>query len=183
MAVIGALLLTIVMSTAVAAMTLVAAIERRSASAYSTTVRLRGAAEGAVALTGEELAAPDWTPALAGAGSAHWSVPATAFDTPALTARIRAEAMMGGGHGADTPVWQVFVQTPWEGVTGRTGAIAVVSWVADDWSESDGRAGEDSNGLILVRAVAKERETEAWAEALYSRGANGRLAIRHIRTW
>jgi hypothetical protein len=55
--------------------------------------------------------------------------------------------------------------------------------VADDWSELDGSPVDDSNGLILVRALAKEREAEAWAEVLYGRAPDGRLRVRHIRTW
>ena len=183
MAVVGALLLTLIMATAISAMTLVASIERRASRAYATAVRLRAAAEAAAVMTAEELAAADWPAALLGAGSAHWRVPAAEFDTAAFTARIRAEAMMGGAHGADTPVWQVFVQTPWAAVTGQPGHAAVVTWVADDWSDEDGRPADDSNGLVLVRALAKEREAEAWAEVLYGRAANGRLRVRHIRAW
>ena len=183
MAIAGALLLTMVMATALGAMTLVAAIERRASHAYAGAVRLRAAAQGAAALTAEELALGDWSAALGGAGSAHWSSPPAGVDVPASTARLRAEAMMGGAHGADTPVWQVFIQTPWAAVTGLPEAVGAVSWVADDWSELDGRAAEDSNGLILVRALAKEREAEAWVEVLYGRAADGRLRVRHIRTW
>ena len=183
MAVIGALLLTIVMSTALAAMTLVAAIERRASNAYGRAMALRGAAEGAAVLTAAELATASWPGALAGGGSAHWSVPAAGFDTLALTSRLRAETMSSGAHAADTPFWQVFLQSPWGDVTGQPGQIAVVSWVADDWAELDGRPAEDSNGLILVRTVAKEREAEAWVEVLYGRGADGWLRTRHIRAW
>ena len=182
-AVVGALLLAIIMSTALGAMTLVAAIERRASNGYGRALALRGAAEGAAALTAEELAAADWAAALTGGGSGYWSVPAAGFDTLTLTSRLRAEAMSSGAHAADTPFWQVFLQSPWADVTGHATNIAVVAWVADDWAELDGRTAEDSNGLILVRAVAKEREAEAWVEVLYGRGAGGRLRARHIRAW
>jgi hypothetical protein len=183
MALIGAILLSIVLSTALGGMVIVAAIERRSASAYGAAVALRAAAEGAIVLSAAELEAASWTPLLAGGGSSHWRDPPPGFGLAAVTARLRTEAMLGGAHGADTPVWQVFVQASWAAVTGQPGQIHVVTWAADDWFEQDGRPLEDSNDRILVRALALRGEAEAWGEALCRRGEDGRIRIEHIRFW
>jgi hypothetical protein len=183
MALIGGLLLTIVVSTALAAMVVVSTIERRASAAYLLALELRMAAEGALALTLEELRTADWTAALAGAGSAHWAAPRPGLDIPALTAAIQAETMMAGAHGADTPVWQVFAQAEWAVVTGLPGRVEVASWVADDWLEGDGDPRRDSNGVLLVRAVAAAGVAVAWTEALCGRDPDGRIRLRHGRSW
>lgn len=183
MALIGAILMTILLSTALGGMAIVAGIERRAAAAYRTSVELRAAAEGAVIVTARELEAADWDGALAGAGSALWRSPPAGLDVAALTAETRAETMMASAHGADTPVWQVFAQGAWPSVTGQPGRALVLSWVADDWTEQDGDARRDSNGLLLVRAAATAGPAQAWAEGLCARAEDGRVTLRHIRSW
>lgn len=182
-ALIGALLLTVVLSTALGGMALIAAIERRTSGAHRTSVQLRMAAEGALAVAAGELAAGDWDAALSGAGSATWMRPAAAFDAGALTSAVRAETMMASGHGADTPVWQLFVQAPWTAVTGAAGQIHIAVWVADDWAETDGDPGHDTNGELLLRAVAAAGLPAAWREAVLRRELDGRVLIRHARSW
>jgi len=182
-ALIAALLLGIVVSTAMGAIVIVAGIERRASAGYRLAVDLRAAAEGILALTVEELAAADWSAVLAGSGSAHWRAPQPDLDVPALTAALRAETMMVTAHGADTPVWQPFAEANWAAATGEPGRARVASWVADDWSETDGDPRRDSNDLLLVRAVAASGVSAVWAEALCERDADGRIRLRHARSW
>lgn len=186
MALTGALLLMMILSAALGSVVIVAGIERRVSAAYRVSVELREAAEGAAMLTAGELQTSDWEAALAGGGSAHWALPQAGLDLAALTARNQAETMMGGAYGADTPVWRVFAQAPWPVMTGATadaGAPHVVTWVADDWQEADGSPGRDSNGRILVRAAALRGPASAWLEGVGVKEPDGRVRLRHVRTW
>lgn len=183
MALIGALLVTILLSTALGAIAIAGGIERRAAAAYRLSVELRAASEGALAVTIAELAAASWSAALAGSGSAYWRDPPPGVDVAGLTGEVRAESMMASAHGADTPVWQVFAQAEWRAVTGHPGRAGVLSWVADDWTERDGNPVQDANGMVLVRAVAVLGEARAWTEALCAKEGNGRLKVRHSRSW
>jgi len=186
MALTGALLLMMILSAALGSVVIVAGIERRVSVAYRVSVELREAAGGAAALTAGELETVDWSAALAGGGSAHWTVPQPGLDLAALTAANQAETMMAGAHGADTPVWRVFAQAPWPVMAGGPagpGAQHVVTWVADDWQEIDGNPGRDSNGRILVRAAALRGPAAAWLEAVGARDSDGRVRLRHVRTW
>ena len=183
MALMAALLLAIVVSTAMGAIVVVAGIERRASAGYRVAVDLRAAADGILALTVAELAAADWSAVLAGAGSAHWRAPQPDLDVAAITAALQAETMMRTAHGADTPVWQAFAEASWAAVTGEPGPARVAAWVADDWSEKDGDPRRDSNGLLLVRAMAASGVSAAWTEALCDRDADGRIRLRHARSW
>lgn len=183
MALIGALLLSVVLATALGGMAIVAAVERRAAAAYRLTLELRAAAAGMAAVALGELARADWEPPLAGSGSVHWMTPQPGLDIAGLTAAVRADTMMTSSHGADTPVWQVFAQAAWPAVSGHAGTPLVAVWVADDWAEGDGDPGRDSNGLVLVRAVAVSGVSAAWFEALCVREAGGVLRMRHARSW
>lgn len=182
-ALIGALLLSLVLATALGGMAIVSAVERRAAAAYRLTLELRSAAAGMAAVALGELALADWTPPLAGSGSAHWMRPQPGLDIAGLSAAIRADTMMMSSHGADTPVWQVFAQAAWPMVSGHPGTALVAVWVADDWAEGDGDPGRDSNGLLLVRAVAVSGVSTAWLEALCVREGEGGLRMRHARSW
>lgn len=183
MALIAALLLTVVVSTAMGAIVLVAGIERRAAAGYRLAIDLRAASEGILALTVQELGAADWSAVLAGAGSAHWRAAPDDLDIPALTAALQAETVMGSAHGADTPLWTPFAQATWAAVAGGPSRARVAAWVADDWSEQDGNPGRDSNGLLLVRAVAVSGVAASWTEALCGRDTDGRIRLRHSRSW
>lgn len=183
MALIAALLLTVVVSTAMGAIVIVAGIERRASAGYRVAIDLRAASKGILALAVQELGAADWNAALAGSGSAYWRSAPDDLDVPALTAALRAETVMGSAHGADTPLWQPFAQASWAAVAGEPGRARVAAWVADDWSEQDGDPGRDSNGLLLVRAVAVSGVAASWTEALCGRDADGRIRLRHTRSW
>lgn len=187
MALVAALLLTLVLSAMLAGSALVAGVERRTAAAYRVSAALRIAASGGIALAAEELERRDWGPLLAGAGSDAWMLPGSpGADVPALSAALRRETMMVTAHGADTPVWQVVAHVPWARVAGPEGNGArgdLVVWVADDWEEADGEPGEDRNGRVLVRAAAVDGPSVAWAEALCAIDPDGRVRPRHLRLW
>lgn len=184
MALAAALLVTLVCGSVLAAATLVAGLERRAASAYATATALRYVASGGLAVAADELQRRDWGPVLTGNGSDTWEgslAPST--DVGALSAALARETMLASSHGADTPLWQVFIRAPWAGVSGEGGRIDLVVWVADDWQDRDGNPAADSNGLILVRAAAILGGAVAWAEAVYRLGPDGRLRPDHSRVW
>ena len=184
MALAAALLLTLVCGSLVASATLSAGLERRAASAYASGAALRHAAAGGLALATAELETRAWGPPLAGAGSSLWQRPPSASaGVPALEEVIRRETMAAAAHGADTPVWQRFFETPWAEVVGHVGSIDLMVWIADDWQERDGEPRVDSNGLLLIRAAAVQGPAVAWAEGLFRLGGDGRLRPDHVRVW
>lgn len=184
MAVVAALLLAVVLSTALGGVAMIAAVERRTAAAHATAMQLRFTARSAVAMAAGELAGIGFDAALQGAAWSAWRVPlAPPIDLGGLSAAVQREAMMQSAHGADTPVWRVFAHAPWPAVSGLSGPGQAVVWVADDWAESDGDPLRDRNGLILVRTVAVDGRAAAWAEALCGRDAGGRVEVRHVRSW
>lgn len=184
MALIAALLLTMVFSTALGGVAMIAAIERKTAAAHATGVQLRLAAQGALAIAADELGRTGFDGALRGTAQSAWRIPLAPWvDVDGLSGRLQREAMMQSAHGADTPVWRLFAHTPWGAVSGQAGFTQALVWTADDWAEADGDPSSDGNGLILLRAAALAGSRTAWAEALYGRGAGGRIEVRHLRFW
>lgn len=184
MALIASLLLTLVLSTALGGLALIAAIERRTAAAHVLGLQLRLAADGALATSVAELGTADWDAALSGGGSAHWRTALSpALDLAALTQQVQRETMMRSAHGADTPVWRLFAHMSWAAVSRAPGRAQTVVWMADDWGEGDGNPARDQNNLILVRVTAVAGVAAAWTEALCERELSGRIAIRHVRSW
>jgi len=183
-ALIAALLLTIVLSTALGGVAMIAAIERKTAAAHATALQLRLTAQGALVIAADELGTHDWNTALAGGSTSVWRLPLAApLDLAGLTAGVQREAMMETAHGADTPVWRLFAHTPWTAVSGQAALGQAVVWVADDWGEADGDPSRDGNGLILVRAAALAGPAASWTEAVCGRGPGGRVEVRHARSW
>ena len=184
MALVSALLLTLVLGSLLAAAALLAALERQTAAAHHVSATLRQIAEGGVVLAAEELRRREWAPLLEGAGSDQWRGPISAWArVPELTAALERETMMAGAHGADTPSWRLFTEAPWRDVAGHPARGELIVWVADDWEERDGDPGRDSNGWLLVRAGAVDGPAVAWCEALVRRENDGRVRARHVRVW
>ena len=184
MALASAFLLTLVLGSLLAGAAMVAAVERQTAAAYQASLALRNAAQGGVVLAARELQGRDWAPVLAGAGSSQWRGPlATAVDVPSLSAAVQHETMWAGAHGADTPVWRLFTQAAWQDVAGHPARGDLIVWVADDWEERDGDSAVDTNGMVLVRALAVDGAARAWTEALCRREPDGRVRTRHVRAW
>lgn len=184
MALIAALLLTMVLSTALAGMAMIAAIERKTAAAHATGLQLRLAAKGALAIAAGEADRQGFDGVLQGTAASVWRLPLTpSIDVASLSGTLQREAMMQSTHGADTPVWRLFAHAPWQAVSGHAGPGQTLVWAADDWAEADGDPARDGNGLILLRAAALAGPRAAWAEALYGRDAGGRIEVRHLRSW
>jgi hypothetical protein len=184
MALIGALLLTIVLSTALGGLAMIAAIERRTAAAHALGVQLRLAGQGALAMAAGELATVDWNAALGGVGVSEWRRPLVPpLDLTALAQSLQRATMMESSHGADTPVWRLFAHMPWAAASGQPGPSQTVVWIADDWADGDADPARDQNGLVLVRVMAAAGVATSWAEALCARGEDGRVEIRHVRSW
>lgn len=183
MALIAALLLTIVLSTALGGVAVIAAIERKTAAGHAIALQLRLAARGALTIAADEAAGHGFEASLQGAASA-WRMPLPpSVDAEGLSARLQHETMMQSAHGADTPVWRLFAHAPWPAVSGQPGPGHAIVWVADDWAELDGDPSRDRNGLILLRATAVAGSRTAWAEGLYGRDSAGRIEMKHLRSW
>lgn len=184
MALITGLLLAVVLSTALGAMTLAAGIERRAAQAFEMRLHLRLAAEGALVIMARELEAGGFDPALEGWGSPGWRRPMSPlFDLAAMTQALQQQTVSGAAHGADTPVWQVYAFAPWRDAGGIESRVRFVGWVADDWEDRDGKPRADSNAQVLLRVRTAAEPAGAWAEALARRDPDGRVTLRHVRTW
>lgn len=128
--------------------------ERQIAAAHRRTVQLGYAAESAAEQTVAALEAdPDWSDA-PGA-----FVVGVVTVTPALesrTAALNRSAASRFPLGADTPIWRLVATVP------AADSLSAV-WVADDPSERDGQAGQDSNGRLMIRS-----ETQTTAGAVRS---------------
>ena len=184
MALIAALLLTIILSTALGGVAMIAAVERRTAAAHATALQLRLAAQGALAIAADEAGRHGFDGVLRGTAASAWRMPlAPSIDVAGLSASLQREAMMRSAHGADTPVWRLFAHAPWPAVSGQAGPGQTLVWASDDWAEADGDPLRDGNGLILLRAAALAGPQAAWAEALYGRDGAGRIEVRHLRSW
>jgi hypothetical protein len=184
MALIAALLLCVLLSTALGAMTLVAGIERRAAGAHAARLQLRLSAEGALIICARALEAGGLQPALDGWGAAAWRRPMSPLiDLVATGAALQQQTVSASTHGADTPMWQLYAFAPWQAVTGTPSPVRFAAWVADDWEERDGDPRRDTNGRALLRVRAVAEPAGAWAEAVAQREDSGLVRLRHVRTW
>lgn len=184
MALIMALLITLVFGSIVAGAALGAGIERRTASAYATSTTLRHMAAGATVVVAADLETRDWSAVLSGAEPAWWQAPLSAqVDADALTDELGHETVAASSHGADTPVWVRWAAAPWRSADPAGPPGDVLVWVADDWADGDSHPQADTNGQLLVRGVAVRGTVKAWYEALYRRGIDGRLRPVHARAW
>jgi hypothetical protein len=83
------------------------------------------------------------------------------LDLRALTVRLQADSDAVTSLGGDAPIWRLFeygslaslVPEASASVSARNPYYLVV-WVADDRGDGDGSPAADSNGIIVVRAVA-----------------------------
>jgi len=88
-------------------------------------------------------------------------------DLDARTVELNLDAARRWALGADTPRWRL---AGWGRLPEWTpSTLRVAVWIADDVMDGDGVSGEDSNGVLMVRA-----------EAFGPRGAS-RTVVAHIR--
>ena len=166
--------------------TLVAANFRQGQEAFFV-------ANGALARAIQDLSPlADWTPVLSGATST-FTVGASAGARPlpggdvvdlccgsgTLTDALQQRANGGQSWGLDTPLWQLFAWGPaaaWLPAGRVSNPFYVVVWVADDVADGDGNPAIDSNGTIVVHALAlgplrARRSVEATVQ--HARAADG----------
>jgi len=169
-------MLTVLMASLAGGLALLGHTERSIASAHARTIQTAyaagAAAQLAVGMVARDPGSPRWpsagmVPSL-GSVSRVMAVPASdPVDLDARTAELNLDASRLWPLGADTPRWRLagWGRLPeWTPVTMR-----VAVWIADDVMDGDGMAGEDSNGVLMVRA-----------EAFGPRGAS-RTVVAHIR--
>lgn len=156
------LVLLVLVSALAAGALALATREVTSAAVEREGEQLRHAAEAGFSLGVSELArAPDFTTVLSGlflsghpAGAGPHLVPGgRSIDIAALTAVLQAATP---DVGLNTPRWVPWVVVPLEAAAplGPSVPALLVVWVADDEEDGDGRAGEDVNGVVRVRAAA-----------------------------
>lgn len=173
MAVLGAMLATVLLSALGLAIALLGIGEMTLAARERTTRSLRMAAEGAAQAAVIDLATlATWDPVLARGGvdemagirarfsdldiasPAPWN--GRPLDLRALTlgTRTASDALRGPADGVER--WRIFANAPFERLAPGTGSGAwyVVVWVADDRADTDGDPDRDSNGMVAIRAVA-----------------------------
>jgi hypothetical protein len=80
-----------------------------------------------------------------------------AIDVGAMTTELQDEAAVTWPLGLNTPRWRLFASGSLSDLLGAgTGlhAVYLLAWVADDAAETDGDAGVDTNGVLLLRVIA-----------------------------
>ena len=182
-----AVVVTLVLSALGAGLITVSNTETAIAANYRTASELVYAAEaGANAAIADLARAGPWTNVLTGLVRSPFcdstlSPALTAgerLDLSAQTSMLQAASDVEAQRGADNPRWRLYLYNPLAAIARTPLASAYVAvWVADDASEVDGDAQNDSNGLIVVRAEAfgpqgMQRTLEA---TLASDGSNVRL--------
>jgi len=182
-----AVVATLVLGALGAGLIVVSNTETAIASNYRIASELEYAAEAAANAAIADLArAGSWTNVLSGLVRSPFCdstlSPALGsgerLDLSARTSMLQAASDAEAQRGADNPRWRLYLYQPLAAIARTPLAPAYVAvWVADDRSEADGDALNDSNGLIVLRAEAfgsqgMQRTLEA---TLATDGSNVRL--------
>jgi hypothetical protein len=199
-AVLAAILATVLLSALGLAIALLGIGEMTLASRERTARSLRLAAEGGAQAALIDLATfATWDPVLARGGvdeasgvrarfseidlapPAPWSGRPLDLRALTLATRTASDALRGPADAVQR--WRLFAWAPFERLVpgAGSGPWYVVVWVADDRADTDGDADRDSNGLVTVRAVALgPDDASAALEATLAREA-GRVRAVAIR--
>ena len=164
MAVLVALLVTLVLNAIGLGLLTLTDVERRIAMNHREAAELNEAATAvAESAIGELARAASLTQALSGQHSSAFrdgsltpvSPAGFRLDLSAETAKLQATTDAEHRRGADNPQWRLFSYLSFASLT-RTATPReyVVSWLADDPSEADGNPVVDTNNVILIRARA-----------------------------
>jgi hypothetical protein len=139
-------LMTIVLMVALgSALVLLTVTETRIAGYQRSGSEALHAADGAIALVLEELAADDWSTVLAGSNQSSLvdGAPDGIRDTAAgrldlgqLTRTVRADAARWGSN---APLWQPYAHGAMRSLAAADSDMYVVVWVGDDPAECDRR--------------------------------------------
>lgn len=104
--------------------------------------------------------------------------PGEIVDLDARTSELNQAAARDWPLGADTPQWRLM---GWGRLPVGPGAAPpaprVAMWVADDVMDRDGAAGDDANGVIMIRAEAFAAGGAARAVVAHIRRAAGRVRV------
>ena len=106
------------------------------------------------------------------AGSRSMAVaPGEIVDLDARTLELNQAAARDWPLGADTPRWRLmgWGRLPIAPADAAPSAPRVAMWVADDVMDRDGAAGDDENGVMMIRAEA------------FASGGAARVVIAHVR--
>jgi len=163
-AMILALMATLLLAGLGLCLTLVGDTEQRIAYNFEKGEELSYAVDAAIERAAADLAqTPSWDLVLAGgircsfADATRRPVgPSGAIlDLDALTAELQASTN-GAAFGANTPVWRLYAWGPLTAMaaTSTGGGPYLAVWVADDLSEVDGDAADDSNSTVMIHAAA-----------------------------
>jgi len=164
MALVSALIATVVLTGLGVALALVGLEESMLAGHDRASRALRLAADSAARLAVSDLtAAPSWT-ALSSLTSrfaettmrppSPWGP--SEVDLAAETARVQAETDASGVPGEAARVWRLLSAGPLARAAPGSGCgpVYLVVWVADDGADTDGDPEIDSNGILTIRADA-----------------------------
>lgn len=156
------LLFTILLGTLGGALVLGTVAERQAAASHQRGVELLYAADGAVELALQDLAAvADWSDVLSGRvrssfidggpGGSRTLADGTTIDLTALTNVVRCGDTSGCTNaeldaatadrpwGTNNPRWELFAYGALEGLPGVRSPAYIVVWVGDDAAERDGK--------------------------------------------
>jgi len=171
-AVVLALLMAILLGAIAAALVTLTTTETLISASFRHAREASYGAEAALERGLHDLATmPDWSPALSAPpdnvassfddGEVMPSAPdGRRLDVARLTAdrqRESDERDSPAVFGADSPQWRLFAHAPVRALLAAPGLdlpLYLVVWIADDESDGDGNPSVDSNGRILVYAVA-----------------------------
>ena len=108
---------------------------------------------------------------LAGGSRSMAIGPGEIVDLDARTLELNQAASRDWPLGADTPQWRLmgWGRLPVAPAGPSSTAPRVAMWVADDVMDRDGAAGEDENGVIMIRAEA------------FAVGGAARAVVAHVR--
>ena len=164
MALVSALIATVILTGLGVALALAGLEEAMLAGHDRASRALRLAADSAARLAVSDLAAaPAWTalsaltsrfPETSSRPPSPWGGPV--LDLAAETAGVQVESDGGRLPGEAARTWRLFAAGPLVRAAPGSGCgpFYLVVWVADDGADTDGDPGTDSNGILTLRADA-----------------------------
>lgn len=174
--VIVVLVLTLSVASLSGGLSLLGNTERRIANAHLRALQTAYAADAGARLAIDAVARqPDsalWpsvgtVPSLT-SGSRIMAIAAgETVDLDARTTELNGDAGSRWPLGTDTPRWRLAAWGVLPGLPASTPRVAV--WVADDVMDRDGRAGEDANGMLMIRVEA------------FGQGGAARALVVHVK--
>ena len=171
-AVVIALIMAVLLGAVAAALVVLTTTETLISASFRHAREASHGAEAALERGLHDLAAmPDWSPALSAPpanltssfddGETMPRAPdGRTLDLAQLTAERQRESDDRDGpavFGADSPHWRLFAHAPVRELLAAPGLdlpLYLVVWVADDESDGDGNPAVDTNGRIVIWAVA-----------------------------